>query len=600
MRLVATCVLLLLLTAGACSGLRAEEPDPPDQVAAAAGTHGDEAPAGARAAARDQPDVTPAGEWRALMVFVRFRDDTSTSDCSRGLQEWPVSQAMPRLADYVLARTPAGPFPDSSLTAYYHQQSRGLFTLYGDSFGYVTREPEVAYRRGQSEFIDRSRLTREILEHLSGEIDFSQYDRKGDGHIDYLFVVLRNTNHLVIVQNRFISGISSVGLNVREGDDLLQGMRMHGSRSGSYIRYQRVDVARDNVYLLAHEIGHDLFNGNRYFGNHLEPIEGNLVPYIPPPGRAPDDHEYADRMNGYANMQGGGRATERVWGMHLSAAERSYLNAEHDDSARHWIACADPEDGQTYRLRDLYASGDCVRLRFETSPTVTELFLQHIDGRSVWERPRTNHSVIEAACPGCRAVESGIPRPGMLVELSRRNAELPFRAVRDPIPADNALRSQASCDLFADQGPRLAETFANDFWRPDNRRQLSPWTRPNVFGHTFLADVPAHFLDSGWHVIDDLRYGGPAGDDRAEMVFDYFRAPFQLPAFTIREDSWMGAESDGIAFDGHVTVASGVTLVIEDGATVHFRGGLTVAAGGAVSLRGGGRALGPDGRPAVR
>jgi hypothetical protein len=503
---------------------------------------------------------------------------------------------MPRLADYVLSSSPNPPFADSSLTAFFHRQSNGRFTLYGDVHGLVTRGREEDYRLRNTDFLDRGRLTQEILEHLRPRVDFSQYDANDDGFVDHIFVVVRNFNTLVLFQNPWVSGVSSLGHGVTARDEPLDGKLLDAVRSGSYNRYQPVDVMRDNVMLLAHEFGHDLFNSNGYIASHLNPIRGNRMPYHPPADR---DHDFADRMTGYSLMQGAGSATERVWGFHLTAAERSYMNAEHDDESLRWIDCRQPVHGTTVALRDLYDFGDCTRLAFETIPRVSELFVQHVDGHALFSSPRFNPSVIDSPCPGCHIVEGGMPVNGLLIELSQRNAEMPFRAVRDVVPADNALRRPPSCDLAMGIGPRLAETFKDDLWRPDNSAQLTPWTRPNVYGYTFGNDVPPEFFESGWHVLDRFRYQDSAGGRRA-MAFDYFREPFDLDRFVFRADSWMGRESDGLAFNGRVSVASGVTLVIEEGATVHFRGGLDIASGGRVELRGGARALGPAGERLVR
>jgi hypothetical protein len=546
------------------------------------------APASRQPASR-QPrvEIATTGRTRAMMLFVRFRDDRTTNACALGLQEWPYEAPLPRLADYVLAAEPTPPFPDSSLTEFFYRQSHGVFTLYGDVFGYVTARDETAYRRGQTNRIDLGMLTRELVDHFSRRIDFSQYDENGDGFVDHIFVIIRNFNHLILYQNPHVGGVASLGADFTREDDVraLGGVRIAANRSGSVNRYQVVDVTRDNVLLLAHEFGHHLFNANGYFPSHLNPIHGNRVPFHPPPDR---DHDFADRMVSYSLMQGEGTASVAGWRLHLSAAERSYINADNPDPATHWIDCPTPQHGQTVALRDLYTTGDCVRLQFESDPQVTELFLQHIDDSAFINAPRFNRSGIDVACPGCRLVEGGTPVTGLLVELSRRNAEKPFRAVRDVLPADNALHRHSGCDLAVDIGRRVAETFADDFWRPNNRRQLTPWTRPNVYGYTFGADVPAHYHQSGWHVFDDLRY---SGSGRSAIAFDYYRTPFELDTFVVRADSWMDAASDGIAFAGHVRVDPGARLAIEDGITVRFDGGLTVEEGATVVVEPSGATL---------
>jgi hypothetical protein len=63
------------------------------------------------------------------------------------------------------------------------------------------------------------------------------------------------------------------------------------------------------------------------------------------------------------------------------------------------------------------------------------------------------------------------------------------------------------------------------------------------------------------------------------MAFDFVADVRQWGSVVITADSWMGAESDGLVFDGPVRVTSGATLRVEPGATVTFAGGVEVEDG---------------------
>ncbi|MEM8557433.1 MAG: T9SS type A sorting domain-containing protein [Bacteroidota bacterium] len=111
---------------------------------------------------------------------------------------------------------------------------------------------------------------------------------------------------------------------------------------------------------------------------------------------------------------------------------------------------------------------------------------------------------------------------------------------------------------------------------------MSAWTRPNVYGYGRASLVPdPSFFANGWHVIDDIRY--TAAND-GTIAFDYLKDPQDSTApFTIREDSWMGVESDGLAFQGEVRVQNGATLTFEadptGNRTIDFAGGLFIGNG---------------------
>ncbi len=545
-------------------------------------------------------EIPADGPFHALVFFVQFRDDDVDGICSRGNEEWRSTTTRPTFADHLLAPTPTPPFADSSLTAFYYTQSRGNFTLYGDVFSYVTKLDEADYRRPDANpdrnELDRGKLAKEIFDYFNPIIDYSDYDANDDGYLDHAFFVLRLLSNLTIYYQGSTSGISDIGFEHKGSD--YDGVYIHSGYSGSFNKYGRVNPQRGLVGLLAHEFGHDLWNSRGYIANHLPALSGNAVPYIAPPGFEPtaryrDASAYADRMVGYAHMVGAGSGTEKVTGGYLSAFERALVNLTENPDKR-WIECDEMADGQTYELGDLFTEGDCRRIVLGGPDPVDELYVSNLQRASYFSKLDTVQSQISDACPGCHLLESGQPTTGLLVERTQRRFDttLPLRysSKRDIVPGDNALGGVGSCQGIIGVGSTREEHFAGDLWRPEERHQLSPWTRPNVYGYTFGADVPPAIRASGHHVLDDFRYApGPASN--RPIRFDYHRDALALDTFYVRDDSWMDAASDGLAFDGTVVVTAGATLYIGDGVDVTFEGGLIVEPGAQV-VRGADTSLG--------
>ena len=131
---------------------------------------------------------------RALVVFVMFRDDDEPSHADLNYRDWPLFDdpgTLPAFAPHLLAPTPTPPFPDSSLTQYFYQQSLGRFVLYGDVYDsvMVSLQPEAAYHAPNGGY---GHLTAEILDRIDAQgFDFSRYDHNGDGQLDYLFLTIR-------------------------------------------------------------------------------------------------------------------------------------------------------------------------------------------------------------------------------------------------------------------------------------------------------------------------------------------------------------------------------------------------------------------------
>src|SRR5690606_17253410 len=151
-------------------------------------------------------EIPLVGRFKALVIYVQFLDDDYDNSCTRGWTEWPSGTPLPAAASYILSSSHTPPFPDSSLTAFFYEQSNENFTIYGDVVGYTTAYEECHYVRvndicydddtGEWGRLDYGRVAEEAFDslHARGSVDFSNYDENNDGYLDHAFIVLRHNN----------------------------------------------------------------------------------------------------------------------------------------------------------------------------------------------------------------------------------------------------------------------------------------------------------------------------------------------------------------------------------------------------------------------
>ena len=131
---------------------------------------------------------------RALMVFTQFKDDTYPGDPNVFERQWPLTlpkHTLPPFARALLAPDNTPPFPDSSLTDYFYQQSLGKFVLFGQPYDSVliSLHDESHYHRPKGSY---GTLTKELLDRIDAHgFDFSEFDQNRDGYLDYVFIVVR-------------------------------------------------------------------------------------------------------------------------------------------------------------------------------------------------------------------------------------------------------------------------------------------------------------------------------------------------------------------------------------------------------------------------
>lgn len=501
-----------------------------------------------------QLPIPTSGPYRALVAFVRFRDDTTVyhNACTPAEHAWRQPDALPAFAHDLLATTPHPPFPESSLTDYFYRQSQGRFTLYGTVYPrvLVTDHDEQTYRRSaSSDLLDIRTLTKELLDRMNADLDLGAYDANDDGYLDQVFFVLRKRRHLSLSGGG--AGCSFIGYDSPEpefGQDLQNLKKVRSFFSGSYVRYGSAGIIFPEinlVRLMAHEFGHNLWTP-RLTGHILAMNAEGGVPANGP-----------DRI-GYTLMAGSGGGYDVRGDETLSAYERDLLRDG-------WITCRRLVADTTVTVTDLYSdpTSNCYTLTLPGASYVPKtLYLTNRQRLGFFDRLRTNTCT---PTPN----DHGLKTTGLLATLTRQNK----MAV---LAADNTLDRSIE-----------APPYAGDLFGPESATQLTPWTRPTINGYTVY---PADFTPqaANFQAILNIRYTGRA---HGAMAFDYVKDFRKRPV--IQEDSWIGDETAGYDFDDLfvVTNASVLTinthLVFSD--TLRLEAGSTVVIEeeGAVELRAG-------------
>lgn len=550
------------------------------------------------------PRISAAGPFHTLVLFIRFADDnrvlqpdpfSPTGLC--GPDDWPADSLMPVQGSRFLHATTATPFDPLSLTQFFYEASSGQYTVYGDERGYVSTYPENHYFSGTGSSTDfnEALLIGEAMDTLRAQgVNFADYDADADGVLDHVFVSIRSFNdqigHCVAWNGTACaSGIS--GLYISTVDTLRFGILVDADLSGNLNVYQTVDPIGENVALFAHEMGHDIWRPGGG-GGHLDPIIGNGIAAAGQPGSLADP----DRLVGHGLMLSRGNSSGRINGQSVlvSAAERFHANAGASASPQ-WTTCTVPTSGQMYTMVDAETGDSCVRLplgQVTSGPRqerYRNLFLSNVQRTSafhqVLSQPVNRGS---GPCNTCANNEWGLPTTGLMIELTT-DASTTFNGYwsRDLVTADNRLSDFPAdplvCDVLVGVGLTNEQQYGGDFWRPDVDRQLTAWTRPNVYGYTFLSAVPTAARITGLHAIDDIRSGSGTN-----IEFYYHQNYNQLDVAYARENWWIGGEIANLAFK-ELRVQAGATLTVDSPSATTFSGNLVVEAGGTLDLKPGTR-----------
>ena len=451
------------------------------------------------------------------------------------------------------------------MTDYYYQQSQENFIFYGQAYPQVlvTANPEDTYVNVSPinpdiRELDLGAITQELLNviNLDPNFDLGEFDANDDGYLDHVFFIPRRLDNSCIAcagardPNGNLIGAAGISLlgysspNPEYGNDPGNLKSVDSGGSGSYNRWSsagNIIPLLDLLRLMAHEFGHDMWENSALGGAHINAIND-------PTGVPESDPNHL----GYALMVGRTfPATVDTRGdLTISAFERHILNTPVGEE---WIDCPVLTTGGPVTVTDLYSdnSNNCHRVSVPNGALTRDIYLSN--------RQRIGpFDVIQTVTCFNPVNDHGLMTTGLLAQANQ-NARMGVMA------ADGDLA------LNVAQGP-----YAGDLFEPGTTIQITPWTRPNVNGFT---TYPAGFnmQPGNWQAIDNIQFsGGPS----SEMAFDYIEDFRQTP--TIREDSWMGAETLDVTFAGNVIVIN--TSVLNISTRLGFSSQVIVNAGSEVVL----------------
>jgi immune inhibitor A len=234
--LMALCVQLLPLTGRATSPPVQGEFPPEITEAFEAGLFERPAPRRRHADETLRPDgadvtALTQGSWNLPVLMVSFTDQTPQFDPS-----------LFRTLVFDTLRVN----PDGSMTEYYDEVSRGALKLRGDVFGWYALPHEKNYYAADSYGIRRlgapqnsAGLVHHVVAAADDDVDFSQYDRDGDGEVDLLFVVHTGLGAEATPSNR--TNLWSITASLSSGWSGVVPYVTNDLKSGSTTQYVTVD-----------------------------------------------------------------------------------------------------------------------------------------------------------------------------------------------------------------------------------------------------------------------------------------------------------------------------------------------------------------------
>jgi M6 family metalloprotease-like protein len=477
-----------------------------------------------------------------LTVFVRFQDDTNLDSGCRAGRGWPLTaddsvEPLPRYAHSLFATDPHPPFPDSSATEYFYRQSNGGLILFGDVFPrvVVSKHEAAFYRKGAGR--GYGYLASEVFDTIDEEVDFARYDTNPkDGIVDHVFLMVRKDTAGTFTGVADLAGADRVR-GRPEDNIVVDGLRIDWTSSGSFIYNERPGHIISQSYMVrmvAHELGHHIWNPRGVFGNHIPAIRGNDVP------------GNNDEAIGYVLMAGRGGGADARGDLLISAPERDAVG---------WlepiILSPLTDTLQTIQLHDLYTSGEAVRVDVPP-PDGRErvsFYLANRQRQGWFDQYRLD------APAGCHPYEMGLLRTtGLLIQLTmwRRG-----RMALDVLPADNTL------ELSIENA-----TYDGDLFGRNSAVQITPLTTPSTA------------LPNGsptWFALDEIRESAD-NDGSIHFVF--------VPDFrrhtVVREDSHIGPRHGRVAIPGDLRVTNQSVLRIEEDGVLRVIGDLQIDPGSRV------------------
>lgn len=155
--------------------------------------------------------ITAEGELKVLVVFAKFKDDTTAH------QFWPSDAYPSEMQDFIDNDTLKNSNHYLNLTNYYNQMSLGKLKMTGMSVSAVTPYPAKEYLLLNKSCINRAKANTDILKSIDDLIDYSEFDNwtylsnyehlnQPDGIVDMIIIIWRG----LVFSNQW-SGESSLG-----------------------------------------------------------------------------------------------------------------------------------------------------------------------------------------------------------------------------------------------------------------------------------------------------------------------------------------------------------------------------------------------------
>ncbi len=220
--------------------------------------------------------ITSIGDLKVLVVFAKFKDDTSLN------QFWPADSYPSEMNDFIDPDMQKGSTHFLNLTNYYNQMSFGNFRVTGKAIGVETPFPMSHYIKNNEQYPNRAQANKDIIQVADDSVDYKEFDNwtyisnyqninQPDGIVDMVIVIWRG----LVFTNQW-SGESSLGkgpeFSVENNQERIKmdfgGYPGYGTYgSGVTVQYWSAKTRERNFKVVIHEIAHWLINGEHPYNN---------------------------------------------------------------------------------------------------------------------------------------------------------------------------------------------------------------------------------------------------------------------------------------------------------------------------------------------
>jgi M6 family metalloprotease-like protein len=231
--------------------------------------------------------ITSMGNLKVLVVFAKFKDDTSSH------QYWPTDSYPSEMGNFIDPNMQKGSTNFLNLTNYYRQMSFGNFEVTGKTVGAETPYPRNHYIRENSTYPNGLLANKHILQVIDDSIDYRKFDNwryesdhfhfyESDGIVDMVVVIWRG----LTLTEKWCGEASlggGPGFLVEDNQvKILMGFGGETSRgiygSGVTIQYWGERNPERNFKNVIHEIAHWLIHGEHPYNEFNHTFWGMLTP----------------------------------------------------------------------------------------------------------------------------------------------------------------------------------------------------------------------------------------------------------------------------------------------------------------------------------